>query len=319
MSRTRTWVGVALLVAGLSFAAAGRDARAMTVLDIPPGVGRIGAGGAGVAAVSGAETIYYNPAGLAALPGISFSSFYASHFGAANLTAFSLALRGFAVAAELYSAGGIDGYDAGGNPTGDIAYSSSAYMFGFGVDPTVFPFLPRLPIAFSVGGLLKGVSSSIGEVSGSGFAFDLGFRMDIPPLALGPLAVSDAALGVTFGNLFGSMSYDGTRESFAMDIGLGLTARFAGVLILATDVHLAGSSCIGITYVPIPSLALRLGVLSKGQFSVTAGVGLNVSGFLIDYALLTHTVGPTHRIGLSLDFSELDLSAFGSMLRRVLP
>ncbi len=319
MNRTKALLGVALLVAGLSFAATGEDAQSATVLDIPPGVGRLGAGGAGLAAVSGAETMYYNPAGLAALPGISFSSFYASHFGAANLTAFSLALRGFGVAAELYSSGGIDGYDASGNPTGDLSYTSSAYMFGFGVDPTMFPFLPQMPIAFSIGGLLKGVSTSMGDVTGNGFAFDLGFRMEIPPLALGPLAMTDAALGVTLGNLFGGVSYDGTRETLPMDVGLGLTARFAGVVVVATDIHLAGSASVGITYEPIPTLALRLGVLSKGSVSVTAGVGLNVSGFLIDYAFLTHTVGPTHRIGLSLDFSALDLSAFGSMLRRVLP
>ncbi len=319
MKRSLIVLGVALLVAGLSLGAAGENANAVTVLDIPPGVGQIGAGAAGIAVVSGAETVYYNPAGLAGLPGISFSSFYASHMGAANLTAFSLALRGFAVAAELYSSGSIPGYDSAGNPTTDLAYSSSAYMFGFGVDPTMLPFLPKMPLSFSVGGLLKGVSSKIAGVSGNGFAFDLGFRMLIPSLSLGPVAMTDAAFGVTLGNLFGGVSYDGTQESFPMDIGLGLTARFANVVIVSTDVHLAGSLGFGVTYEPVPALALRLGILSKGSTSITAGVGLDVQGFLIDYAFVSHAAGPTHRIGLTLDFSALDLSAFGSMLRRVLP
>jgi hypothetical protein len=317
MKRTYTFLGVALLVAGLGLGAASEDA--VSVLDIAPGVGQLGAGGAGIAVVRGAETLYYNPAGLAGLPGISFSSFYASQMGLANYSAFSLAMRGFAVAAELYGTGSIDGYNAAGNPTSELGYSSTAYMFGFGVDPSMFPFLPKLPLSFSIGGVLKGVSTKIADVKGSGFAFDVAFRMEVPPMSLGPLAVTDAALGVTLSNLFGGISYDATQDSLPMDIGLGLSARLLGVVLIATDIHLTGSFGIGATYEPVPTLALRLGILSKGETSITAGVGLNVAGFLIDYAFVSHAVGPTHRIGLTLDFSALDMSAFGSMLRRILP
>jgi len=317
MKRTYTFLGVALLVAGLGLGASAENA--VSVLDIAPGVGQLGAGGAGIAVVRGAETLYYNPAGLAGLPGISFSSFYASQMGVASYSAFSLALRGFAVAAELYSTGSIPGYDALGNPTTELGYSSSAYMFGFGVDPSMFSFLPKLPLSFSIGGMLKVVSTKIAAVAGSGFAFDLAFRMDIPPMSLGPVAVTGAAFGVTLANLFGGISYDATQDSLPMDIGLGLSARLLGVVLVAADVHLAGSLGIGVTYEPVPTLALRLGILSKGETSITAGVGLNVAGFLIDYAFVSHTVGGTHRIGLTLDFSALDIGALGGMLRRILP
>jgi len=317
MKRTYTFLGVALLVAGLGLGASAENA--VSVLDIAPGVGQLGAGGAGIAVVRGAETLYYNPAGLAGLPGISFSSFYASQMGVASYSAFSLALRGFAVAAELYSTGSIPGYDALGNPTTELGYSSSAYMFGFGVDPSMFSFLPKLPLSFSIGGMLKVVSTKIAAVAGSGFAFDLAFRMDIPPMSLGPVAVTGAAFGVTLANLFGGISYDATQDSLPMDIGLGLSARLLGVVLVAADVHLAGSLGIGVTYEPVPTLALRLGILSKGETSITAGVGLNVAGFLIDYAFVSHTVGGTHRVGLTLDFSALDIGALGGMLRRILP
>jgi hypothetical protein len=317
MKRTYTFLGVALLVAGLGLGATGEEG--MSVLDIAPGVGQLGAGGAGIAVVRGAETLYYNPAGLAGLPGISFSSFYASQMGVANYSAFSLAMRGFGVAAELYSTGSISGYDATGNPTSQLAYSSTAYMFGFGLDPSMFSFLPKLPLAFSVGGVLKGISTKIADTTGGGFTFDLAFRMEVPPMSLGPLAVTDAAFGVTLSNLFGGLSYDATEDTLPMDIGLGLSARLLGVVLIATDIHLPGSFGIGVTYEPVPALALRLGVLSKGETSITAGVGLNVAGFLIDYAFVSHTVGPTHRIGLTLDFSALDMTAFGSSLRRILP
>jgi hypothetical protein len=120
-------------------------------------------------------------------------------------------------------------------------------------------------------------------------------------------------------NLFGGISYDATQNSLPMDIGLGLSARFLGVVLIAADAHLAGSLGVGVTYEPVPTLALRLGVLMKGGTSLTAGVGLNVLGFLIDYAFVSHGVGPTHRIGLTLDFSALDIGALGNSLRRILP
>jgi hypothetical protein len=293
--------------------------NAVSVLDIAPGVGQLGAGGAGIAVVRGAETLYYNPAGLVGLPGISFSSFYASQMGVASYSAFSLAMRGFGIAAELYSTGSIPGYDTEGNPTGELAYSSTAYMFGFGLEPSMLSFLPKLPLAFSIGGVLKGISTKIADTTGQGFTFELAFRMDVPPMSLGPLAVTDAAFGLTLSNLFGGLSYDGTQDSLPMDIGLGLSARLLGIVLVATDIHLPGSFGIGITYEPVPALALRLGILSKGETSITVGVGLNVQGFLIDYAFVSHSVGPTHRIGLTLDFSALDMTALGSSLRRILP
>jgi len=317
MKRMYGVLGVALLIAGLGLGVAGEEAS--TVLDIAPGVAQMGAGGAGIAVVRGAETVYYNPAGLAELPGISFSSFYASHMGVSNYTAFSLAFRGFAVAAELYDSGSIQGYDSEGNPTSKLSYSSTAYMFGFGIDPSTLSFLPKLPISFSVGGLLKGVSSTIASTSGNGFGFDLSFRMDLPSMSLGPIVLTDGAVGLTLQNLFGGISYDGTQETFPVDIGLGATVTLLGTVTVAADVHVSGSLAAGITYEPVPTLALRLGVLSKGETSITAGVGLNVQGFLIDYAFVSGSVGPTHRIGLTLDFSALDLSALGSTLRRILP
>jgi len=313
------FLGVALLVAGLCFGAVAAEREATTVLDIVPGVAQAGAGGTGIATVSGAETVYYNPAGLSELPGISFSSFYASHMGAANLTAFSLAIRGFAVAAELYNSGSIQGYDAEGNPTEELTYSSTSYMFGFGVDPSMLSFLPKMPFSFSVGGLLKGTTTKIADESGSGFAFDLGFRMGIPSVSLGPIVMSDAAFGVTLRNLFGGVNYDGSQENVPMDVGLGLTATLAKVATISADLHLAGAVGLGVTYKPVPALALRLGVLSNGGLAITAGAGLDVQGFLIDYAFVSHAIGGTHRIGLTLDFSALDIGALGNSLRRILP
>jgi hypothetical protein len=69
----------------------------------------------------------------------------------------------------------------------------------------------------------------------------------------------------------------------------------------------------------VPSLTLRLGLLSGGGLSVTAGLGVNVQGFLVDYAYVSHALGASHRVSLTLDFSGLNLGALGQSLRRFLP
>ena len=69
----------------------------------------------------------------------------------------------------------------------------------------------------------------------------------------------------------------------------------------------------------MPSFELRAGLISKGGISFTFGAGVNVQGFLIDYAYASHRVGGTHRVSLTLDFTNLDVMALRSMFRRILP
>jgi len=104
-----------------------------------------------------------------------------------------------------------------------------------------------------------------------------------------------------------------------MDLRLGVSARLVKAFLLALDLHLGGSAQFGLVYSPVPALDLRLGVISKGTLSWTAGVGVNVEGFLIDYAFASHQLGRSHRVSLTLDFSSLDISAISRSLRRILP
>lgn len=318
MKRWIGWLLVALLGATLCPATIAQTA--ITVLDIDPGVRLLGSGGAGIAVVSGAETLYYNPAGLADLPGLSFSSFYASYLGVANYSAFALTLRNWGIGALLFSSGGIPGYDDGGVSTGNLAYNNSAILFGFGLRPSDIPFIPTMPFDFALGGRIKYVSANVAETKGTGFSFDLGFRTMIPDVRLGPISISDAALGVSIVNVFGNLGYETTQERFPMDIRLGASAVFLKAIQLALDLSLGGALNVGVSYSPVNTLAVRLGAISKGGgLSITAGVGVGIEGFLIDYAYVSHTLGGTHRVSLSLDFSALDFSAIGRSLRRILP
>jgi hypothetical protein len=314
-SRVLLWMAILGLGIGMTVSAE----QASTVFDIEPGVSMLGAGAAGVSVINGAETLYYNPAGLAALPGISFSSFYASYLGLASYSALSLTFRNWGLAALMLDAGGIEGYDDQGNPTGTLAYKNTGFVFGVGYDPSTLPFIPDLAFGFALGARVKVLSVQLGETKGSGFAFDLGFRTIIPDMRFGRVSVSDIAFAATAVNLFGGVSYDAVREDFLMDIQLGASARVADAFLLALDLHLGGSAQIGFVYTVAPSLNLRLGVISRGGTSVTAGIGLNVEGFLVDYAFVSHRLGGTHRVSLTLDFSSLDITAISRSLRRILP
>ncbi len=317
MKRLKMICGVVLLSVGLGLGAAGQTAT--TVLDIDPGVAMLGAGGAGISVVNGAETLYYNPAGLSELPGISFSSFYASYMGQASYSALALAFRNFAAGAVLFNSGGIQGYDDEGTPTDTLAYSNTAFLLGFGVNPSEFAFLRSLPFQFSIGAQIKGLTARLGEQRGSGVTFDLAFRTEFPDIGLGAISISDAAFGVTAVNLFGVMSYGDTQENFGMDLRLGASAKIVETILVAADLHLGGGLHFGIAYHPVPTLALRLGLITRSGVTITAGVGLDIQGFLLDYAFISGPVGGTHRVSLTIDFSGLDLGAFGRSLRRILP
>jgi hypothetical protein len=317
VKRTKIVVMVALL--GLGLGLAGGAQQAQTVFDIDPGVAMLGAAGAGISIVNGAETLYYNPASLSGLPGISFSSFYASYLGQASYSALALTFRNWGVAALLLNSAGIQGYDDDGNPTDALAYRSTGFLFGAGIDSSDLPFLPDLAIGVSLGARIKFMTAQVGEAAGSGFSFDLGIRTTLPDLRFGSFAITDIAAGVTAVNLFGSLSYDTTSDNYKMDIKAGGSARFAELFLLALDVHLGGSLHVGIVYEPIPTFALRVGLISRSGTSVTAGLGINVEGFLLDYAFVTHAIGGTHRVSLTLDFSSLDISALSRSLRRLLP
>lgn len=317
MKRTIGLILAAALLVGAGLGTAAQTPT--TVLDIDPGVAGLGAGGAGLSIVNGAETLYYNPAGLATLPGVSFSSFYASHFGLANYSAFSLALRSFGAAVLLLNSGGIQGYDEGGEPTETLAYGNTAFIFGAGLTPSDLAFFPELGFALSVGARARIITSRIAGERGSGFGFDLGVRSELSDMQFGPVSLSQTSLAVTLVNLFGALTYEDTQESLLMDIGLGASTILSRLVRASVDLHLNGGLHLGFEYSPAATFALRFGMISRGGFSLTAGLGVNVEGFLLDYAFMSHTLGGSHRISLTLDFSALDIRALAGSLRRLLP
>jgi len=306
-----------ILLLGIAVTASGQQAS--TVLDVLPGVQLLGAGGAGQSISSGAETLYHNPANLSQLPGISFSSFYASHMALANYSAASLTVRNWGLALLTLGSSGIDGYDADGLPTGAIAYRNTGVLLGVGFDASSIPLLPRLPVDLAVGARFKYVSSRIAEERGSGSSLDVGLQVGLGGLQVGPIALSDTGVGLTAVNLLGGVSYDAEQDPFMTELQIGFSTWVARMARVAVDLHTSGSSHLGVTYAAAPTLDHRLGLISRDGIRFTFGVGINLEGVLIDYAFLSHSVGSTHRVALTLDFSRIDVAALRNMFRRILP
>ncbi len=314
----RLYILFMMILLGLGLEAAG--AGAVSVLDLDPGVRAIGMGGAGLARVDGAETLYNNPAGLTELAGIGLGSFYATQMGLVSYGAVDITFPSWGLAFISLNAGDIQGYDASGSQTSVLSYQDTAVLFGFGVSPKILPFIPQLPIDFSLGGRLKYLSVSNGDAKGSGFSFDLAFLTRLPDRRLGPVSLSDTAFGVSMTNMFGSLNYDGHSDSFRMAIRVGGATKIANLVTTALDLDLSGSIHLGFEYTPVPTFALRAGVFNRpGGMAITLGLGVDVQGFIIDYAYVTGDLGGTHRVSLSIDFSGIDLSAFSRIFRRILP
>jgi len=313
-------LSIALLAVGLSGALVVGQ-TAVSLLDIEPGVRALGVGGAAVALADGPEAIYYNSACLAELAGIGFTSSYTSHLGLAGYSALGLASRYWGVGFLTLNSGNIPGYDADGNSTDDLTYGSTAILLGFGLDPKQLPFIPSLPLDFRIGARFKYLSITNGNTNGTGFGFDLGYRMEFRDMRLGPVAISNVGFGATATNILGALSYDDRGESQRMDLRFGVSARIAQLVLVVADLELSGSLHVGAEFSPMPMLAVRAGLLTEpGATSLTAGLGVNVEGFVVDYAFVSHPVLPaSHRVSLTIDFSGLNLGGLLGRLRSLLP
>ena len=320
MKRSFLLLSLALLAVGLAGASAAGQ-TAVSLLDIEPGVRALGVGGAAVSLADGPEALYYNSAGLAEIAGVGFTSSYTSHLGLAGYSAIGLASRNWGVGFLMLNSGNIPGYNADGTSTDTLAYGSTAVLLGFGIDPKQFPFISSLPLDFRIGGRFKYLSVANGNTSGTGFGLDLGYRMGFPDMRLGPLTIADVGFGATATNIIGALSYEDHQESLRMDLRFGISARLARMVLVTTDVELGGSLHFGAEYSPIPMLAVRVGMLTEpGATSLTAGLGVKVEGFVIDYAFVSHPVLPaSHRVSLTIDFAGLNLGGLASRLRGLLP
>jgi hypothetical protein len=203
--------------------------------------------------------------------------------------------------------GSFDGYDAVGNSTSSFSAGDLALQVGYARE--IYPSL-------NAGATVKFIFSGIAGYHSSAAAVDLGLFYS--------LVEEQATIGLSILNLGTQITtYNGTSESLPTDIRIGATKRLEG---LPLTVNL-GFSQLGDTYnkffdrfktvsfggefVITDNILLRLGYnnqqredlsasSSVGLSGISAGLGVHVSGFKLDYAVSSWgVIGMLHQFTVS--------------------
>jgi hypothetical protein len=172
---------------------------------------------------------------------------------------------------------------------------------------------------FYYGATAKFIYSSIAGYSSTGLAADLGILYTIPD--------SRASVGASVRNIGAQTStYIGTNENLPLDLSIGGSIVPRGIpLLLNLNFHRLNESAdsfgerfrwftVGAEFTLSSALQLRFGYnngqrkdlkigTSAGLAGFTAGLGLTVSDYRIDYAVnLLDEIGTLHQISLAASF-----------------
>lgn len=262
---------------------------------------------AGAASATGISALNYNPAGLASMAkgeaAISHSAWYmgASH----DYAGAGMALPGskgwkLGLSFTRLSSGDIEGRSASRDRQGGYAAYDQAGALA----------LARQYGAYSVGGAVKYIQSSIAGVEGSGYAVDLGLKRGLKNIP--------ASVGLSVQNLGPGIKYISQRDQLPLSISAGIMLMPVQGFMLNLDAkryvydkYTAYS--VGTEYAlfggpgTMSGLTLRGGVnggaaqTAAGAFS--AGAGIRVMNAELDYAMSPEgAIGGTQRITLKRKF-----------------
>jgi hypothetical protein len=296
------------LLLALAFPATARAQSLVSLFDIDPGVRPMGMGGAFTGLADDENALFYNPAGIAALGGLRFGSFYEPRFGG-SFGDLALVGKGFGGGILFLSIGGITQYDETGKPGQTFSYGSYGLIGSYALRPG--QFLAALPRSIALGLGLKFLQiSTLKEGSGSGIALNWGLLSDFSGLALGPIRA--LRLGLLVENLpsLGVEYGSGHKEPWGLGLRFGASARVLENLTLALDLEGSGAFHLGSEYrfmnlgYGVQELRLRAGGFLRGGLGLTLGLGLKVQSFSIDYAFIAYPQAlDAHRLAFSVDLT----------------
>jgi len=279
---------VALLVPGLGMG------KALEETGVGAGARSLAIGEGGAAALSGAESLYWNPAGILGGQGPEFILGHtawvedlSTEAGAAVVPFGSLGSMGVCASWQTYS--GIEERDSLGNLVKTYNLTT-----GSGSVAWAYPFMKRYSAGISAGFLVQnGV-----KVNETGIPLGLGVRAEF----------GDIAVGLSGQDLLSSRPACNVSTSYRMiPGGYGLFLS-GGAIIREMEMRIGAGAELAV----VRMVKVRLGYqvpLEKthlGGFSnLTAGFGLVYRAFGLDYAFLPlGDIGQVHRIQLTYRLGE---------------
>lgn len=250
------------------------------------GARALGMGGAYVALANTADALFLNPGGLGLITGIEASLFYQKPFGLQDINfgtiSLSFPMNDFHIGLGLVK-------------LGNKVYNEQSVVLGLShhVEHKIY-----------YGLALRYQSLQITGYGSSGKpGLDLGFIVPV---------TNKFNLGF-FSNNINRPEIGDSNERLPQIFKTGISIHPNPKLILSTeiykDVRFPQELRFGMEFTPIENLSFRSGVANNpSRFS--AGFGLNVRLFTLDYAFFTHNdLGLTHQFSLSIRFKHENISS----------
>jgi hypothetical protein len=268
-----------------------------------------------VAATEDANVIFYNPAGINTLKANPISFSFLKHLEGINSLSLAAShsfnnIGRLSAGVQYINYGSFIASDKYGNKTGTFNASEFALSVGYG---------NMIDENFYYGANVRFIYSGIENYSSTGVSADIGLLYLIPQ--------SKWSFGFSVLNIGKQLSnYYDIQESLPMDVRVGMTKELAHLPLkfYFSINHLANSYdnikdrfsawTVGGELKLSRSFWLRLGYdnakrddlslgLSFGIAGFSAGFGLNIKNYLLDYSFSSFgPIGNLHRFGLSTSF-----------------
>jgi hypothetical protein len=278
--------------------AGGAGSSSGNFLKLGTGVRAAGMGDTGAACSSGAEAIYWNPAGIAGAGGevLLSHTIWAAETSIETAGAVVPVSPGsnMGLLVNYFMSGTIDKVDNTGLLTGTYSNSDMSVALCFGTN-----LLSGVPLGLSV----KYIGSTIDGTSATAFAADVGAKYDFGSMLTAGLAVQNIGM---------QLKYTTVAESLPLNIKAGVLFKADKSFLIAGDVNFPNDGSMGFSVGAEYQLdlgtsmtaALRAGYKSSGTGNLSGlstGAGVVFSSFQLDYALVMFGVlGNNHRISLKV-------------------
>lgn len=303
--------GTLLLQAAAGSAAVSEGSSGAQFLRIGVGARAAALGDTGAAA-SGAQSLFYNPAGLASMETSEVFLSQVKWVMDVNYSSLAAAKKfaggAFGLSVNYLSVPATEKYDRFGNRLGE-KYSAADMAAGFG-------FAANLSDRADFGFAAKFISSQLADKKTSAAAFDAGVKYAARPGRLN--------LGAALQNAGGGLKYDtetaplplnfkvGGEYLLPLDNGSGIKQ---GLAVLADVNYMRDSGLYGNLGLEFASdsgeegrYALRGGYRTNsagGAAGLSAGLGITIGTYDIDYAYaMLGDLGQAHRLSLTLRFGS---------------